>query len=250
MDGQYGLKLWSTNVQLLDQAEDFIKKKIFHYIELSIVPDTDITPFLSYNLPYCIHITTDLHGVNIASLKDHKYNESQIKCCVEWANNLNAYYLILHPGVGDINDALVFLKDLYDERILIENMPKIGLNGEEMIGFSPMQIESLMGNNFGFCLDLNHAIKASASLQLPYKDMIRDFLLLQPKMFHISDGHMACEKDEHLSIGSGDYNIPSLLRKVRESHSHRITLETPRSNMNSLNEDLWNIEAIKKFKVL
>jgi len=250
MSGQFGLKLWSTNVQLLDQAEDFIKKKIFDYVELLVVPETDITPFLSHHIPYCIHITTDLHGVNIASPQNHTYTRTQIESCIDWANNLNACYIILHPGVGDINNALDFLKELHDERILIENMPKTGLNGEELIGFSPTQIKSLMGNHFGFCLDLNHAIKASTSLQLPYKKMIQDFLLLQPAMFHISDGHVACEKDEHIPIRSGDYNIPALLKDVRKSHSHIITLETPRSNQNSLNEDLRNLEAIKHFNIL
>ena len=250
MSGIFGLKLWSTNPQLLGQAEEVIKKDLFQYIELSIVPDTDSSPFLSYHLPCCIHITTDLHGVNIASQKSRVSAARQIKCCIEWADRLDARNLILHPGVGEIDDALYFLKDLEDDRILIENMPRSGLHGEKMVGYSPDQMETLMGDHFGFCLDLNHAMKASADLQVPHDILIRDFLKLQPEMFHISDGHSSSKIDEHLTIGAGDYDIPALLGYVRDSRSPVMTLETPRADLTSLSEDLINLDVIKHFRIL
>ena len=250
MSGIFGLKLWSTNTQLLEQAEEIIKKDLFQYIELSIVPDTEISPFLSYHLPCCIHITTDLHGVNIASQKSHVYTSREIECCMKWADNLDAHNLILHPGVGEMDDALNFLKTLDDDRILIENMPRSGLDGEKMVGYSPDQIEKLMGNHFGFCLDLNHAMKASAGLRVPQEELIRDFMQLQPEMFHISDGHGFNEIDEHLPIGSGDYDMPALLGHVRDSRLPVMTLETPRTDLTSLSEDLINLDAIKHFRIL
>lgn len=250
MTGRFGLKLWSTNTPLLEQAENVIRNDLFQFIELSIVPGTDIIPFLSYQLPYCIHITTDLHGVNIASRKSWEDTARQITGCIRWADKLCARNLILHPGVGEIDSALLFLKDLDDDRILIENMPRLGLHGEKMVGYSPSQIERLMGERCGFCLDLNHAIKAAAGLRVPHDDLIRDFLQLRPSMFHISDGHRYSKIDEHLPFGAGDYDIPALLRYIRDAGSLPLTLETPRADLRSLSEDLMNLNVIKQFNIL
>lgn len=250
MSGIFGLKLWSINAPLLEQAEEVIKKDLFQDIELSIVPGTDISPFLSYQLPFCIHITTDLYGVNIASPQSHENTARQIACCMNWADLLDARYLILHPGVGMIDDALHFLKDMDDDRILIENMPRSGLHGENMVGYSPDEMEQLIGDHFGFCLDLNHAMKASAGLQVPHDELIEEFMQLEPKMFHISDGHSSSEIDEHLNIGAGDYDMPALLGWVRDSRAPVMTLETPRADHRSLSEDLINLDAIKHFGIL
>jgi endonuclease IV len=250
MQGNFGLKLWSTNTQLLELAEDVIKKNLFQYIELSVVPETDLSLFVLYNLPCCIHITTDLHGVNIASPLDLAFTTNQIRICIDWADALNAKKLILHPGVGNLNDALQFLKNLDDDRILIENMPRSGIHGENMVGFSPEEIELLIGEHFGFCLDLNHAIKAAADLHVPYERYIREFLRLKPALFHISDGHRDNGIDEHLAIGTGDYNIPQLLNFIRDSGSFSVTLETPRGDLQSLSEDLINLNTIKQFNIL
>ena len=62
----FGLKLWSINQSMLPQAEQLILDDIFQYIELTPIPGTELDAFLSYNLPYTIHITTEDHGLNIA----------------------------------------------------------------------------------------------------------------------------------------------------------------------------------------
>ena len=43
---------------------------------------------------------------------------------------LNAKHLILHAGYGSMQHATDLLRGLSDRRLLIENMPKVGLNGE------------------------------------------------------------------------------------------------------------------------
>lgn len=250
MTGQFGLKLWSTNTQLLEPAAALIKRGRFQYIELSIIPGTESAPFQSYDLPYCIHITTDLHGVNIASRGSQVESKKQIAECIGWADRLNARHLIMHPGVGELEEALRYLGDLNDDRILIENMPRSGIHNEELVGYSPSQIQQLMGGKFGFCLDLNHTVKAAFSLKVPYLSLIREFLELHPVMFHISDGQSTNGIDEHLPIGAGDYDMLALLRCVRDAGELPITLETPRADLSSLSEDLANLEAIKQFNIL
>jgi sugar phosphate isomerase/epimerase len=250
MDYSFGLKLWSTNTQLLEQAAEAIRYDGFQYVELSVIPNTDITPFLEYDLPYIIHATTDVHGVNIAEPNSHSFTLRQLNSCIDWADKLNAPIIILHPGIGDTWNAFQFLKGIHDERILIENMPRRGLRGECMGGWSPEQIEILMGNKFGFCLDLNHAIKTAISLGIPYEQLIKEFLRLNPKMFHIADGYLDNEIDQHLSIGNGDYNFPELMSYIKHSSSHKVTLETGRENLESINEDLDNLNKLKRFGVI
>lgn len=240
-----GLKLWSTNSNVLNEAKELIERGLFQYIELMPIPKTEILHFLDqlYNVPYIIHITTEKHGVNIADKNKEEYNLKMIDNCITWADKLNAKYLVLHPGFGSANDTTEFLKSINDKRILIENMPKVGLNNEKMIGCTPEQIKGLMDNKFGLCLDLNHAIKAAISLRRPYKEFVQEFLKLKPKMFHISDGKLNNEKDEHLNIGEGDYDFDFLMSCVKRNKFKYITLETPR-NLNSFDNDINNLKKL------
>lgn len=238
---KYGLKLWSTNQNTIQKAADLIKQDIFQYVELTPIPNTDITPFLSYEIPYVIHITTERHGFNIADKQKQDFNLKIIDDCVQWADQLDAKYLILHPGFGSINDTMDFLDLIEDHRILIENMPKVGIYDEKMVGYSPEQIERLMGSRFGFCLDLNHAVKAAVSLKLEYKLFIKDFLKLNPLLFHISDGNLNYEKDEHLAIGKGKYDFGFFMNCMSSQFNGSVTLETPRLNLQGFDEDIQNL---------
>jgi len=175
MNMRFGLKLWSTNHDLLNRAKEVIENNTFQYIELMYIPNTEITHFLGIIVPYVIHIPTSLRGMNIADKDKKKTNLKIIEKCIEWADKLNAKYLILHPGFGNISDAKLFLEEIDDKRILLENMPKVGINDEKMVGYSPNQIKELIGKKFGLCLDLNHAIKASVSLKVDYKLLIKNF---------------------------------------------------------------------------
>jgi endonuclease IV len=243
----FGLKLWSTNQDTLPQAEQLIKDDVFQYIELTPIPGTEIDTFLSYDLPYTIHITTERHGVNIADKEIRDFNFKTIQNCIEWADQLKARYLVLHPGFGKLDDAIEFLSYIDDKRILIENMPKIGIHDEKMVGYSPAEIEKLIDNRFGLCLDLNHAIKAAINLELDYMEFTQEFAKFKPFYFHVSDGNLNNGKDEHLAIGKGEYAFEFLMKYVSLMSSNYITLETPRSNVESFNEDLANLTKIKAF---
>ena len=67
-------------------------------------------------------------------------------------------------------------------------------------------------------------------------------------MFHISDGKLNDEKDEHLNIGEGDYDFEFLMHYIKEAKSKYVTLETPRTNLDSFDEDLKNLYALTKNK--
>jgi len=239
----FGLKLWSINTDLIDQAIKLIDEKKFDYIELFVIPGTQINPFM-IDVPYIIHIPHHKFGVNIGDASKKEYNMQKIDESITWANKLDAKYLILHAGDGSMEHAADLLSEITDNRFLIENMPKMGLDGETMIGYSPEQIEELIGDmNMGLCLDFGHAVKAAVSLGVDYKDYMKEFLKFEPKVFHISDGMLNIEKDEHLNIGEGEYDFEYFISCVRESRM--ITLETTRNNHKSLYEDVKNMDGLK-----
>ena len=242
---KFGLKLWSINTDLIDQAVHLIDEKVFDYIELMVIPDSEIKPFL-IDIPYIIHIPHEKFGVNIGEPTVKEYSLQMINESIAWADQLNAKYLILHAGHGSMQHATDLLHGLSDSRLLIENVPKVGLGGEVMIGYSPAQIKELVGDSdMGLCLDFGHAVKAAVSLGVDYKEYVKGFMGLVPKVFHMSDGTLSEEKDEHFNIGEGEYDLRYFKQCVQDNSSRVLTLETPRKNVKSLHEDVQNINKIK-----
>lgn len=241
----FGLKLWSTNKDLVNKAKQLIDEKIFDYIELFVVPDTPISPFLM-DVPYIIHIPHHKFGVNIGEASIKEYNIEKINESIKWADELNAEYLILHAGHGSMEHAQDVLCEIKDSRLLIENMPKVGLENEKMIGYSPAQIWKLIReSDRGLCLDFAHAAKAAVSLKKDYKEYLKGFLAFEPKVFHISDGMLSSEKDEHLNFGKGEFDLEYLLRCVSNSSSIFMTIETMRANQQSLEEHIQNVSFLR-----
>lgn len=243
---RFGLKLWSINTDLIAQAIQLIDEKIFDYIELFVVPDTKIDPFM-IDVPYVIHITHHKFGVNIGESSLKKYNLEKISESIIWADKLDAKYLILHAGHGSMENAKDLLSEVNDNRLLIENMPKVGLDGEAMIGYSPEQIEELLGDSdMGLCLDFGHAVKAAVSLRVDYKKYLQKFIEIKPKIFHVSDGRLSEERDEHLGIGEGEYDLGFIFYYLKEYPFSLMTIETQRNDNKSLHEDIRNRNEIKK----
>ena len=241
---KFGLKLWSINIDLIDQAVHLIDEKVFDYIELMVIPDSEIKPFL-IDVPYIIHIPHEKFGVNIGDPAAKEYSLQKINESITWADKLNAKHLILHAGHGSMQHATDLLRGLSDSRLLIENMPKVGLGGEAMIGYSPAQIEELIGDSdMGLCLDFGHAVKAAVSLGVDYKEYVQGFMELEPKVFHVSDGMLSGERDEHLGIGEGEYDLGFLMGCAERNNSALVTLETPRIRK-SLEEDIDNLYILK-----
>jgi len=236
-----GLKLWSTNRDLLPEALNLVQTGVFQYIELKVVPGTDLQPFAT-DIPFVIHAPDEGLGFDIGDSNQAKTREL-LRECLDFAKTVAVEYVILHAGRGPMCSAVSFLDSIDDHRIVIENMPKVGIDGAFMIGFIPDHISDLK-KRFGFCLDFGHAIKAARSLGVAYKDLVGDFMKQHPDMFHVSDGFIEHEIDEHLPIGSGNFDISYLKRCVEKSDKRLVTLETPRNI--SLSDD---VENAKKFLV-
>jgi endonuclease IV len=244
---KFGLKLWSINTNLINQAVHLIDENIFDYIELMVIPDSEIKPFLM-DIPYIIHIPHEKFGVNIGDLAAKERTLQMINESIIWADQLNAKHLILHAGHGSMQHAIDLLREVSDSRLLIENMPKVGLDGEAMIGYSPAQIEELIkDSDVGLCLDFGHAVKAAVSLDVDYKEYVQGFMGLEPKVFHVSDGTLSEERDEHLGIGDGEYDFGFLMEYVKRSGAKMVTIETPRVMQGELRGDIKNLNIIRTY---
>jgi len=242
---KFGLKLWSINTDLINQAVHLIDEKVFDYIELMVIPGSEIKPFL-IDVPYIIHIPHDKFRVDIGDPATKEYSIQMINESITWADQLNAKHLILHAGHGSMQHATYLLCELSDSRILIENMPKVGLGGEAMIGYSPEQIEELiLDSDMGLCLDFGHAVKAAVSLGVDYKEYVLGFMELEPRMFHVSDGTLGEERDEHFNIGDGEYDIGFFLQNIIKNPFNIVTVETPRFNHKSVDDDIRNVNKLR-----
>lgn len=246
-DIKFGLKLWSKNYSLIGEAETLVKTGFFQYIELMVVPDTDIRPFQNKTLPFILHATSENWGFNIADQSKTDFNSKVLANCFDWARKLDAPYIVLHPGFCDFNAAKKFLANIDDRRIAIENMPVVGENGEKMVGATVNQAKELMADKFGFCLDIGHVIKASASLKKDWRRAAAGWARLKPAIIHICDGRLASEQDEHLNIGSGDFDFNFIASLIERSGAKFLSLETPRNDLGSLREDLDNLAKLKTF---
>ena len=241
----FGLKLWSSNYGLAPAAKKLINEGVFDYVELMVVPGTKKAPFRQISVPMIVHGTSEKWGFNLADASKEKQNRDIIENCLDWAASLNAEYVILHPGYGDFQIAQEFLEKINDNRILIENMPRVGIDGEKMVGYSLEQIKGLCQGKFGFCLDFNHAAKAALSLGKDYKAFIDGLAELEPKVMHVSDGNLRKEVDEHLAIGAGDFDFSFLAEIIAKGGVGRVSMETPRTDMESLAEDVENLRKLK-----
>jgi sugar phosphate isomerase/epimerase len=226
-DFKYGLKLYSTDVTILPAAVNLVDLKLFHYIEVTRVPDTPVAPFAEHSIPYVIHGAITGWMTDFGN-PDRKYENMKIMDDnISWANALNAKHIIIHPGEGWIDNVITFFKKINDNRIIFENMPKYGIHKEDMIGYSPGQIRQLQADRFGFCLDFSHAIKTALTLGKNIEQYIVEFMGNNPSMFHICDGRFDNLDDEHLPIGMGKFNFTlfkSMIMKTK--YPRRITIET------------------------
>ena len=243
---QFGLKIWATDIDLLEQAATLMKDGTFQFVEVAVVPGTPIEPFKSYPMPYVIHCPSDRFGFNIADPARFKANERMLDEAIDWTSTLGSNIIVLHPGHGRLRHAIDFLRDIDCPGITIENMPCAGLNGEHMIGYDKEQLVQLLDGRFGFCLDFTHAAKAAASLGRGYDEFLVGLTTLKPSLYHLSGYHPGAGADEHLDIDAGGHDLVFLHELIKNNKVvPSITFETPRAGR-SLAADVYNKEVLVK----
>jgi sugar phosphate isomerase/epimerase len=198
-----------------------------------------------FSIPMVIHAEHQAFGVNITDIKKKELNLKSINYAIKLANMVNSKKIILHSGVLENKDcsvvnAISFLEEIDDERILIENLP-FKDNGRKVLCSTPEETkEFLKKTNRNFCFDVNHAIISSVFNKKDYFEEIKRFLRLNPKHFHIGGQNMKTGKD-HLSFMHSDLDIKKILKSYPKNAE--ITLETE-TDINSVDFDLEFIRKI------
>ncbi|MDI6758101.1 MAG: TIM barrel protein [Candidatus Omnitrophota bacterium] len=226
-----GIKLWSMNIEVLSQVSDMHSRDFFDYIELYFVPGTlqEVeNRWDGLKIPFVIHAPHFGHGFNLADENLRDSNFKIFKDVLRCADILRADMIIAHGGNGGTkSEAIRQLKILKDSRVIIENKPRLGLNGKECIGCTPEDIVEIVNECGlkGFVLDFNHAVCAARSVSYEPLEYIRRFLSINPKMFHLGDGDYYSLVDTHMNLGHGTMPLTEFIAFLFQEAS--VTLETP-----------------------
>ena len=160
----------------------------------------------------------------------------------KFADLLDAPIIILHPGVeGDLNETARQLKNIRDSRIAIENKPYYTVSGDQVCnGYLPEHLAFLKETcGVKLCLDVGHAYCAANALKVDRDTFFRQFLELEPEIFHLMDGHQEGVSDIHLNLGKGEFDLKQIISCYPKGSL--ITLETDKqsqSNLSDFEEDV------------
>jgi endonuclease IV len=248
---KFGVKIWSTNYDLIKKAKFHYLQKDFDYIEISAIIGSfnpNIHKALK-GIPVIIHCDVNyndsLDDVNLSMNANNHANVRSLKEAKLFADYLDSDIIIIHPGHGgSYKNINAILQKYPDKRYCCENMPGKTYDLKyDCLGRNKKELQSI--NTKTYCLDIAHAIKASRGLSLDPYDCIREFFLLNISIIHLSDGNMMSLIDEHLAIGEGNFDFGKIFSLIK--NDFLITLETPKFGLDSFYQDIRNICAIKRF---
>lgn len=247
---QYGLKLWSTNTQYLEEAVLLYNKNIYSYIEIFVVPGS-YSDYCKYwknlSIPYVVHAPHFTQGLNFANAEKFSYNKKLAFEAFKFADELKSNKIIFHPGVnGDIKETVSQIKKIFDERIIIENKPYWGANKKDIcVGNSVEEIKFVLNSlNVEFCLDISHAIcSANAKNEKPL-EFIKKFIKLKPKIYHLCDGDYNSVIDMHKHLKDGSFPLKEIKKLIPQDS--QITIETDKNFDNSLNDFIEDVNSFNE----
>lgn len=240
-----GLKLWSSNSFYIKPAMDLYNESIFDYVELYVVPGTEegyLQEWKKTKFLFILHAPHAGAGFNLSLKECELKNRGLIKEVESFRAALNPTQVIFHPGIhGSIEETIrqiaIFrneFSNLFDLAV-IENKPKMGLNGEICVGASPEEMGKILDETgLGFCLDIGHAICYAAWEKSDWKKIVENFMKLSPQMFHLSDGDIDSRTDRHYHFGKGNFDLSRIV-ELLPSGAY-VTIETEKNSKNDLND--------------
>jgi deoxyribonuclease-4 len=247
----FGLKLWSPNTELINEIRRVYDQGLFEYIELYVVPgtfDKTIATWRDLAIPYMLHCPHSKHDFNLAKKELRGSNAEVFKEVQQFADALNVTKIVVHSGnAGPLSEAVFQIQQLNEKRILIENKPKYGMEGQICVGISPEEISTILKETSlsDFVLDFSHAICAANGNKIDPDQYIRQFISMRPAVFHIGDGLSNGTQDVHYHFGEGDFDIAKILSYIPENA--QVTIETPLNLQNGLKDFERNRNYLNQF---
>jgi len=216
---QFGLKLGSTSTNYTEDIISFFKEGYFQYIELFAISDSfnnTIQYWKQFPIPIIIHAPHTSAGMNLSLIEERENNKRKLQEVFQFADVLESETIIFHSGInGKIEETMNQLRPFIDSRCVIENKPMNGLNGDKCLGSTPEEIKYIKDElQIGFCFDFGHAICAANSLKREPLEFIKEFIQLNPRMYHLTDGDYKGELDSHLHYSKGTFPLKELLKII------------------------------------
>ncbi len=244
-----GIKIHLNEIGLFQQIREH--QDIIDFVEILLPFDfksKDLSVIKSLQIPYNIHLPHFTKGIDFGNKKQTKFNQEfieRVRTHEDLLQALSPSCYIVHPESGDLQLSISNLKQLIIAPLALENMPYRSLAGGTCLAYHPESILPFFEQVTGleFCLDLNHAVKTAISKSYDSLELIENFLeIKKPIHFHLSDGNLTNELDEHLPLGKGQYNLSGIKNILLNIGSEvSLTFETPRKNKVSVQEDLVNM---------
>lgn len=246
---KYGLKIWTSDEHLFEEASIAYREKLFDFIELCHNASEKID-FGKIKV---------LNGVPVRIHNTHNFGFHEFEIGVEqldiWkktkklADYFESSYIIVHSGNSlDFDEFKKNFKKINDSRILIENMAGLDVQGNLTFGYDLSQLKKIMEIS-KICFDLEKAVKSACYQKIDYKEFVIDCMkILKPTYFHISGGDKNTAKDEHKNLWETNFDlkwIKNELLKISKNKDISLVFEVPK-NKNDLKNDFENIQYFKK----
>ena len=247
---RYGLKLWSNNIDLFEQARELCRSKSFDFVELYNNPS--VVTELEAMAPLAGYVET-IHNPHTHGWHEFFFaSEEQMahwQRTVAMADFFSAKHIIIHPSrEHTLKTFAENFARIADPRILIENMA-----GQDIYGLvmgCGQSIDDLVALRrlAPICFDIEKGIKGAAQQGIAYKEFIAQALTsLEPEYFHLSSGDSTSPIDQHLNLWEGNFDWEWIRRTLQEYSANRtvrISLETPKMK-GTLENDARNVEFFK-----
>ncbi len=248
---QLGLKLWSPNTHLVKRVQELYEAGAISYLELYAAPHTYIETIKKWKqveIPYVIHAPNESQ-FNLSDRTMRISNKDIYAEVRQFADELGAKFIIIHPGFGDFEECQEQLLALSDTRICIENMPYQSLYDQSILNGSTFaELEKLLtSSKYHFCLDVGHAIVAAHNLGIDFLPLLHQLLSLRPTIFHLNDGLTDSSHDNHLHFGEGNFPIKEILTIIPQGSM--VSLENEKNLNGDLADFIADVAYIKSYKI-
>ena len=236
---QLGFMIWSTNLNLVEQAETAYSEGNLDYVEIFYVPGSyagTAEAWKNGRFPKIIHAPHSMSGLNFARKDKREENARLVQQSLQFADTLGVESVIFHPGShGNISETINQIIAFRDDRMIIENKPHDGLDGSICIGSTYDEMEKILEQTkLRFCLDFGHG---TASAKFHGEDPVLfnlNLLKLNPAIYHLTDGDISSTLDSHFPYGSGSFPLSEFFRMVPDNSM--VTDESQRKNPESIQE--------------
>ncbi len=236
---KFGFKIFNSNLQnapeFVKECADYVRQKKDMFVELMVLTDRSQSEL--YELKKILKdVEVRIHCVHSSYIFDagnkslEKVNRQMFEYTQFAADLFNSKSIVVHSGNGHgkeyLDETVRQFKLFNDKRIVVENLPYIDDNGDDLSGSTADEIKYVMDKTgCGFCFDFSHALCAAITLGIDKEKQLKSFFDLQPTVYHMCDGDLNEAEDKHLHFGEGNYPLKHFLNDFTAEDAY-ITMET------------------------